>query len=138
LSIIRILSETDEFETIAPGYAFSHLSNLSEMVRLEKIYTFVMAHFKEEISLEDISSLANMSETSFCRYFKIMTKKTFYEFLIEIRVSYACRGLIENQLPTEIICYECGFNNVSNFYRHFKKVTGMTPYAYKKKYLVGV
>jgi AraC-like DNA-binding protein len=137
LTMIRILSETEEFETIAPAYAFSHLSNLSEMIRLEKIYTYVMANYKEEITLPYISALANMSETSFCRYFKTMTKKTFSEFLIEIRISNACRELMENKMPTEVICYDCGFNNVSNFYRHFKKVTGMTPFEYKKKMMVG-
>lgn len=137
LTMIRILSETEEFETIAPAYAYSHLSNLSEMIRLEKIYTYVMANYKEEITLPYISALANMSETSFCRYFKTMTKKTFSEFLIEIRISNACRELMENKMPTEVICYDCGFNNVSNFYRHFKKVTGMTPFEYKKKMMVG-
>lgn len=64
-----------------------------------------------------------------------MTKKTYYDFLIEIRISHACRLLVEDLLPTEVICFECGFNNVSNFYRHFKKVSGMTPLEYKKRYL---
>ncbi|MEQ8810424.1 MAG: AraC family transcriptional regulator [Imperialibacter sp.] len=135
LSILKVLSETDEFETIAPAYAFSHLSSESEMVRLEKIYSYVLAHYKEKITLEEVASLANLSLTSFCRYFKTMTKKTFSDFLTEIRISNVCRAIVEDKLPTEVICFECGFNNVSNFYRHFKKVTGMTPFEYKKKYL---
>ena len=82
-----------------------------------------------------IAAVAHMSETSFCRYFKLMTNKTFSEFLTEIRISHACRSLIENRLPTEVICFESGFNNISNFYRHFKRVTNLTPYEYKMKYL---
>lgn len=138
LSIIKILSETDEYETIAPAYAFSHLSNLSEMPRLQRIYAYTLDHYKEKINLEDVAAMVHMSPTSFCRYFKTMTKKSFYEFLIEVRISHVCRRLIENRLPTEMICYDCGFNNVSNFYRQFKKVTGLTPLGYKKKHLASV
>ena len=135
LKIFQILGSSSEYQTISPGYANSHLNNISEMKRLEKIYTYVLAHYREEISLETISSIANLSVSSFCRYFKTMTKKTFFEFLIEIRISNVCRALVEDKLPIEVICYECGFNNVSNFYRHFKKITGMTPFTYKKQYL---
>lgn len=135
MQILQILASSSEYKTISPGYANSHLANISEMERLEKIYSHVLANYKEDISLENIASLANLSVSSFCRYFKTMTNKTFFEFLIEIRISNVCRSLIEDKLPIEVICYESGFNNVSNFYRHFNKVTGMTPLAYKKQYL---
>ncbi|PZX48322.1 AraC family transcriptional regulator [Algoriphagus chordae] len=135
LEVINTLSETDDYKTISPGYAYSHLSNLSEMHRLEKIYSFVLANYGEEINLSEIAALANLSTSAFCRYFKTMTNKTFFEFVIEIRISNACRALIENRRSTQMICYECGFNTLSNFYRHFNKVTGMTPYNYKKQYL---
>lgn len=132
MQILKILSETGEYETISPGYAFSHLNNISEMERLEKIYTYVMGHYRQNISLEQMASISNLSMTSFCRYFKKMTNKSFFEFLVEVRISNVCKGLIEDKLPLEVICSECGFQNVSNFYRHFKKVTGMTPFVYKK------
>lgn len=135
LSILKTLAETDEFETIVTGKNTFYQSNESETLRINKICTYTMTNYKNDITLEEIASLSNLSITSFCRYFKLMTKKTYYDFLIEIRVSHACRFLIENKLPTEMICFDCGFNNVSNFYRHFKKVTGMTPLDYKRKYL---
>lgn len=135
LSILKTLAETDEFETIVTGKSTFYQSNESETMRINKICTYTMTNYKNDITLEEIASLSNLSITSFCRYFKLMTKKTYYDFLIEIRVSHACRFLIENKLPTEMICFDCGFNNVSNFYRHFKKVTGMTPLDYKRKYL---
>lgn len=134
LSILKILAETDELESIASAHAF-YKSNDSETLRLNKVYGYTLSNYKKEISLKEVSSIANLSVTSFCRYFKLMTKKTYNDFLIEIRVSHACRFLIEDRLGTEMICFECGFNNVSNFYRHFKKVTGMTPLEYKRKYL---
>jgi AraC-like DNA-binding protein len=134
LTIIKTLAETDEYETITSKTTF-YQSNESETLRINKICTYTLTNYKKDISLEEVASLSNLSITSFCRYFKLMTKKTYYDFLIEIRVSHACRFLIENKLPTEMICFNCGFNNVSNFYRHFKKVTGMTPLDYKRKYL---
>lgn len=132
LQILNILAETQEIETISPGYSFSHLNNVAEMERLEKIYSYVMGHYRENISLEQMASLSNLSITSFCRYFKKMTNKSFFEFLIEVRISNVCKSLMKEKLPLEILSSECGFQNASNFYRHFKKVTGMTPFAYKK------
>lgn len=135
LTILKTLAETDEYSGIVTGKNTFYQSNESETQRINKICTYTMTNYKKDITLEEIASLSNLSITSFCRYFKLMTKKTYYDFLIEIRVSHACRFLIENKLPTEMICFDCGFNNVSNFYRHFKKVTGMTPLDYKRKYL---
>jgi|EP00388_Colpodella_angusta_P009535 AraC-like DNA-binding protein len=134
LTILKTLAETDDYELITSKNTF-YQSNESETARINKIYTYTLSNYKKDITLEEVASLSNLSITSFCRYFKLMTKKTYYDFLIEIRVSHACRFLIENKLPTEMICFNCGFNNVSNFYRHFKKVTGMTPLDYKRKYL---
>lgn len=135
LSMLSILSETSEYTPITSGYAFYH-SNESDIIRLNKIYSYTLSNYKKEISLEEISSISNLSITSFCRYFKLMTKKTYYDFLIEIRISHACRLLVEDKIPTEVICFDCGFNNVSNFYRHFKKIAGMTPMDYKRRYLL--
>ncbi|KAA8486297.1 AraC-like DNA-binding protein [Arcticibacter tournemirensis] len=135
LSILKTLAETNEYSTITTSQHTFTQSSESDNIRLNKVYNYTLSHYKKEISLEEISSLSNLSVTSFCRYFKLMTKKTYYDFLIEIRISHACRALIEDKLPTEVICFECGFNNVSNFYRHFKKVTGITPLDYKRTYL---
>lgn len=134
MSMLKMLAETDEYTSIASAHAF-YKSNEMDALRLNRVCTYTLSNYKKEISLVEIASIANLSVTSFCRYFKTMTNKTYYDFLIEIRISHACRLLIEDLLPTEVICFECGFNNVSNFYRHFKKVTDMTPLEYKKKYL---
>jgi len=135
LSILHLLAETSEYEPITSALT-SCRSNESDTVRLNKIYSYTLTNYKKEISLEEISSISQLSITSFCRYFKLMTRKTYYDFLIEIRISHACRLLVEDKVPTETICFDCGFNNVSNFYRHFKKIAGMTPMDYKRKYLL--
>lgn len=133
IAILKILAETKQYLHIATPHAF-YKTNDSDIDRINKVCTYTLRNFKTDITLELVSEIANLSVTSFCRYFKSITKKTYYDFLIEIRISHACRMLIEDTLPTEMICFECGFNNVSNFYRHFKKVTNMTPLEYKKVY----
>lgn len=134
LSILSTLAESDEFETIASAHAFYESNNI-DTDRINKICSYTLTNYREEITLEQIAALSNLSVTSFCRYFKQMTKKTYYDFLTEIRVSHACRLLVEDNMTVESICMECGFNNASNFYRHFKKTIGSTPVEYKRKYL---
>jgi len=135
MSILKALVRNfEDQETISTSYQKVQ-SNELEMARLDTIYSYSLYNYKKDISLEEIASVANMSKTSFCRYFKLMTNKTYSEFLTEVRISHVCRALIENKFSTEVICFDSGFNNISNFYRHFKKVTGLTPFEYKSKYL---
>src|SRR5699024_3467581 len=79
--------------------------------RTNKIFEYIMNNFSKPISLDEISEVANMTRTSFCRYFKKYTRKTFTQFLNELRIGYACRLLQENKLTVAQICYTCGFNN---------------------------
>ncbi|MES2275508.1 MAG: AraC family transcriptional regulator [Bacteroidota bacterium] len=137
LSILKVLAENEDYENITLAHNEFHQSNETDTIRLNKVCSYTLANYKKEIGLQEIAAIGNLSVTSFCRYFKLMTKKTYSDFLTEIRISHACRFLIEDKLPTEVLCFECGFNNVSNFYRHFKKVTDMTPLEYKRRYLQG-
>lgn len=138
LSILKLLAETDETSHIALPKQFVPESNEYATLRLNKVCSYTLSNYKREISLEEVSAISNLSVTSFCRYFKMMTKMTYYNFLTQIRISHACRLLIDDNYPTNVVCYECGFNNVSNFYRHFKRITGLTPLEYKRSYLYGV
>lgn len=133
LNMLEILCESPDLDRIASTPSL-HQSSKEEIDRLNKVYNYALANYKNDLTLEEIASVANLSVTSFCRYFKLMTKKTFHDFLIEIRISHAQRMLIEDRLATaEAICFECGFNNRSIFFGHFKKITGVTPFEYKRK-----
>ncbi|WP_149915394.1 AraC family transcriptional regulator [Sphingobacterium cavernae] len=136
LSILKLLAENQDYETLVNVQSTYNPGNETDNKRLNDVLNYTYANYRKDLNLEDVANMAHLSVTSFCRYFKSMTKKTYNDFLIEIRISHACRLLVENLLPTEVICFECGFNNVSNFYRHFKRVTNLTPMEYKKKYLV--
>ncbi len=134
LEILHILSQSCELNYIATSANF-HRSNEAESVRLNKIYAHTMANFKRPLPLEEMAEVASLSVTSFCRYFKMMTNKSFHDFLMEIRISNACRLLVEDNLSINAICYECGFGNVSNFYRYFVRIKNTTPAEFKKQYL---
>ncbi|EOR93485.1 Transcriptional regulator, AraC family [Arcticibacter svalbardensis MN12-7] len=120
----RIISHT------AFGYSF-HKSDDS---RLNRIFHYTLANFSKEITLKEIAELVHLCPHSFCRYFKSRTRKRYSFFLLELRISHACKLLTESNLSIAIISYECGLMNFSNFNRHFKSVTGKTPLEYRKKF----
>ncbi len=91
-------------------------------------FTFKESHRK--IYIEEVAEVANLSEEAFCRFFKLRTRKTYTNFLNEMRVSQACKLLIANESSIQDICFQTGFSNLSNFNRIFKKVTGKTPSQY--------
>lgn len=133
LQILQIISESEEIVPIAKAYAF-YKADQSETDRLNTIIAYTLSYYHKEIKLEEVASLCNFSESSFCRYFKGITRKTYFDFLTEVRISNACRMIVEDKFSLSYICFECGFNNVSNFYRHFKRIMSMTPLEYKRRY----
>ncbi|HLR37330.1 MAG TPA: AraC family transcriptional regulator [Chitinophagaceae bacterium] len=138
LSILKILATNKDFTPISFPGKFNLSKDTFAKQRLDRVYKYTITNYMEDITLDDISSISNLSTTSFCRYFKAMTKMTYYDFLTKIRIKHACKLLIDDSHPTNIICYECGFNNISNFYRHFKRITGLTPKEYQRSYLKGI
>ena len=100
--------------------------------RMNDVFNYAMENYYEPITLEEISEKANMSKNAFCRYFKKRTNKTFFQFLIEIRIENACK-LIYNSPDLSIasISEKCGFQNTANFNRKFKEIKGVTPTHYR-------
>lgn len=133
LMMLEILTEGEDMYPISTKDAL-YRPNKEESDRLNNVYNYTLINYKKELTLEEIASVANLSVTSFCRYFKIMTKKSFHHFLIEIRISHAQRMLLEDSsITTETVCFECGFNNRSNFFGNFKRINGLTPVEFKRK-----
>lgn len=134
LSILEILSLSEEFQLLAsPGFVQQY--TVSGTDRITKVHEYIMTNFRKDIPLADVAEVANLSVPSFCRFFKTCTRKSFSHFLNEIRVGYACKLLLEDKYNISQICYESGFNNMSNFNRQFKKTTGKSPLKYKKREL---
>ncbi|WP_166923346.1 AraC family transcriptional regulator [Flavobacterium poyangense] len=135
IEILFLLSKSKDLRCINDSsYVSANDENKND--RLVEVFQYVKSNYKEDISLDEIAKIANLTPTSFCRMFKAKTKKPFVEYLNEIRVSNACKYLIETDLGVSEIAYECGYKTASNFNKLFKKLIGTTPKEYRKKALV--
>ncbi len=133
LNILNYLSKSTEIETLASvGYTNSLKEGDSE--RMNNVYTYIIKHFKRRIVLSELAELTNMTPTSFSRYFKMHSNKTFSSFVSEIRIGHACKLLIEKKMNASQACYASGFRTLSNFNRQFKYITKRSPIEYKKEY----
>lgn len=131
LDVLMVLAESKSCAWMTPK-GYNHDPSADEE-RMRNINQYVYEHFSETISLAEIAAVANMTETSFCRYFKTRTLKHFTQFLNEIRIAYACQ-LLNNQSATVTdACFASGFNNLSYFNRQFKTVMKLSPQQYKKQ-----
>lgn len=133
LEILNMIAESKECRYISGTVMSGH--NTAESDRLHAVFEFALKNFNREIQIAEVAGLVNMAENSFSRYFSQRTRKTFTTFINELRLSQACKLLIENNMSVSEICFECGFNNLSNFNRQFRNVYHSNPLAYRKQYL---
>ena len=136
ITLLRILSALAHSEDLillsSDGY--SQYINENENDRLNKVHAYIMNNFKSPIRLTDAADIANMSPTAFSRYFKQRMQKPFSQFVIELKIGYACKLLMQHQFSILQICYECGFQNVSNFNKLFKNFTELSPKQFQLKH----
>ncbi|MTI86366.1 MAG: helix-turn-helix domain-containing protein [Balneolaceae bacterium] len=133
LSILDELANTDQYKKLA-GVTAENPPTGFESERINNVINYILEHYKEDIKLDVIAEVANYSKAAFCRFFKKRTRKTFSEFLNEVRITEACKLLRNTDLNMSQICYESGFNNISNFNRQFKRITDMTPKQYANRF----
>ncbi|GEP94549.1 helix-turn-helix domain-containing protein [Chitinophaga cymbidii] len=111
--------------------------NEKESRRLGDVFDWIMANFEHDIRLSEAAAIAEMNENAFSRFFSLRTRKTFSGFVQELRLQKAARLLIENELSVTEVCYECGYNNISNFNRQFLHHYHMNPMKYRRTFLKG-
>ena len=114
--------------------AFAKVEPNSDDERIAKIQKYIAVHYNESVSLSQLAELVNMTPVSFSRFFKLRTDKTLSNYIIDIRLGAAARLLVDTTLPISEICYDCGFNNLSNFNRIFKKKKGCAPKNFRENY----
>ncbi|MBX3253148.1 MAG: AraC family transcriptional regulator [Chitinophagaceae bacterium] len=133
LKTLETIALTKDYELLSSA-GYTSTVNTSDTERINVVMNYIMQHFADDITVEEIASLSNLTVSSFCRYFKSRTQKTFSEFLNEVRILNACKLLVKKEMTITQICYETGYNNISHFNRQFKLITGLTAKAYAKKY----
>lgn len=134
MDILMALGAHPQKQALA-SMGFHYNFQEAEKDRINAIYNYTIANFKNKIKLEEIAAIANVSPNSFCRFFKSRSHKTYSQFINEIRVGHACKLLIDNQLNVKEICYESGFYNFASFHKYFKQITGKSPLGYQKTFV---
>lgn len=114
--------------------AFAHSTLNTDSRRVAKVKDYIDHNYQTEIRLQTLSDLASMTPTAFSRFFKLRTNKSISEYIIDVRLGHATRLLADSTMAVVEICYSCGFNNISNFNRIFKKRKGLTPTEFRENY----
>ena len=106
--------------------------NSNEGKRLQDVFDYVTKNFQADIKLATAANLAFMTPNAFCRFFKQRTDKSFFQFLIELRIAHACQLLVTKKDMTIIeVAEESGFKSISNFNKKFKSLKKCTPSDYR-------
>lgn len=131
LSILYDLSTAERHILVSNIYDTKDTIRSSKSRRIAKVCNYIEENIENEIKLGDVSSLVSMSESAFSHFFKKRTNTSFIVYVNNLRIAKACQMLSETTHSVAEICYSCGFNNLSNFIRIFKKKKGMTPNEYR-------
>lgn len=133
LEILNRISLSRDYRIISQ-LAYERPIKETDNQRISEVFDFVIKNYAEEIKLEHVASIANLTMTAFCRYFKLHTRQTFTEFLNRTRIGQATRLLTESTHSMSEIGYMCGYNNIPYFNREFKKITGLTPLKFRREF----
>lgn len=135
ISMLNYIATKAEYEPLS-SVGFSAIADEEEVNMFNKVFEYLLKNFSKSITLQEMVDLSNMSTSTFCRNFKKITNKTFITFLNEIRVGHASKLLIENKNKNiSQVCFESGFNNLTNFYIQFHKFKKLSPIEFKNKYI---
>ena len=133
LKVLQILSLEDDYQLLSsPDFALR--TQDPEENRLQKVIKHISINYNKNISLDEIAGIASMTPPAFCRFFQGSTNKTFSHFLNEFRISKACQLLIDGEQPIKQICYDVGFNSLTNFNRTFRWLKHSTPSTFRASY----
>lgn len=133
LTILYELSLCDNIKILSSS-SFANIDNNSDSRRILKTYEYINNHYKDPIRLEELADVVGMSPVSFSRFFKLRSGKTISAYIIDIRLGHATRLLVDTTNSIAEICYECGFNNLSNFNRIFRKKKECSPKEFRENY----
>lgn len=133
ISILHDLSSSRNMRTLSDS-TFSNFHQPSNSRRVEKAFEYLNSNYDKQISLKEIAKLVNMTEVSFSRFIKKRTGSTYIDTLNEIRLGHASRMLIDTTHSIAEVSFNCGFNNISNFNRLFKKKKNCTPKEFRESF----
>lgn len=133
LTILYELSLCEDVRTLSSS-SFAKVGIQSDSRRVSKVQEYINRNYKDEIRLSTLADMVGMTAVSFSRFFKVRTGKSLSDYIIDIRLGFATRMLVDSTMSVGEICYDCGFNNLSNFNRIFKKKKSCSPKEFRENY----
>lgn len=133
LTILYELSKSTTMRPLASS-SYAKVEVVSDSRRVLKVKNFIAKNYMDEIRLSTVADIAGMSPSAFSRFFKLHTGRTLSDYVIDMRLGYASRMLVDTTKSVAEICYDCGFNNLSNFNRIFKKKKNCSPTEFRENY----
>lgn len=132
--IIFYMSVTEDKHPLSTT-SFANLSESSNSRRIKKVKDYINSNFDKPLYLDELAAMVNMTPPAFSRFFKSRTNQTLSDYIIEMRIGHAIRLLVDTTMTSSEICYSCGFNNISNFNRLFRKKKGCSPKEFRTNYV---
>ena len=132
LVILDLLARSNDLNPIA-SHGFVQNLSTEDQSRMGRVINYIHDHFDDDIDRAKVAAEACLSEGAFSRFFKQRTGKTLPEYVNELRVGRACRMLAEEHRKVTDVALECGFRNLANFNRRFRKITNQTPSSYREQ-----
>lgn len=133
LTILYELSRCENARTLASS-SYAKVTVEDDSRRILKVKNYISKNYMDELRLPELASLAGMSSSAFSRFFKLHTGRNISEYIIDLRLGYAARMLVDTDKSISEIGFDCGFNNLSNFNRIFKKKKGCSPSEFRESY----
>ena len=131
LNILSTMANANR-KRLVSGLFESDLGSSTKSRRIAKVCEYIDQNLDKDLSLAEVAALVNMSESAFSHFFKKRTGLSYINYVNNQRIAKACTLLSDTTLSASEICYDCGFNNKSNFIRIFRKKKNMTPIEYRK------
>jgi len=135
LIMLELLARCDDYQLLS-GATSAQLGDEHHADRTNLAVNYIFEHYMRELPLEEVAAHLGMKPTYFSRFFKRATGRCFVEFVNSLRISKSCELLVESDKPVTDVCFESGFNNLSNFNRRFQQLKGMTPSRYRRLAMV--
>ena len=132
LQALQKMSTSANFSRLTQDFS-SPDNNINPAI--EKIIEYSFKHYLEPVTLQQVATMAEMSIPTFCRFFKKNIKKTYFNFLQDLRISHACKLLTNTNKPVMDCCYESGYNSWAHFSKQFKQIKQITPSMYRREFV---